>query len=312
MLLAGFALLVIAPAALRDPGRSSLKVLNQDVGSTTTQGAGGYSMQVAPGTYTVTASGGGLPAPITRTVVLGNDNARLNFDENPNGATVVVSPGNEANVTLGSFTAFQAGDTLASYSARIDWGNGTASYATLSPNTSGGFTVTGEASYAVNGDYAVRVLITELSSGQSIALNSTALVSGFTNSGGGSSGSGQNSKNPAGPFFVARLNQAAKPKYYDVITLQNESGQTLDAKDVGRVMINHKSYKLHVTRWSNGETAVIVLNSRQSAAQLFSFDFFGKKTSGLQSLSQSKQTKPFIPGLGYAYQITPSGSVIAY
>ena len=91
---------------------------------------------------------------------------------------------------------------------------------------------------------------------------------------------------------------------------QNDSGQTLDAKNVGRVMINHKSYKLHVTRWSNGETAVIVLNSRQSAAQLFSFDFFGKRTSGLQSLSQSKQTKPFTPAIGYAYQITPSGSVI--
>ena len=59
-------------------------------------------MQLAPGTYTVTASGGGLPDPITRTVVLGNDNVRLNFDENPNGATVAVSPGDQANVTLGS------------------------------------------------------------------------------------------------------------------------------------------------------------------------------------------------------------------
>jgi flagellar capping protein FliD len=223
-----------------------------------------------------------------------------------------VSPGNEASLTLGSFTAFQTGDTAASYSARIDWGDGTASYATLSPSTSGGFTVTGAASYAVNGDYAVRVLITQLSSGQSIALNSTASVDGFANSGGGlgggSTGSGQN---PAGPFFVARLNQAVKPKYYDVITLQNESGQTLVSRDVGRVMINNKSYKLHVTKWSSGAEAVIVLNSRQAAGPLFSFDFFGKKTSGLQSLAQSKETKRFNPQLGYAFQIIPSGSVIA-
>ena len=87
-----------------------------NVGSTSTLGTGGYSMQLAPGTYTVTASGGGLPIPITRNIVIGNDNARLNFDENPNGATFSAAASKEANVTLGSFTPIQSGDTPSSYS----------------------------------------------------------------------------------------------------------------------------------------------------------------------------------------------------
>jgi uncharacterized protein YkwD len=41
---------------------------------------GGYSIAVAPGTYTVTASGGALPAPITQVVSVGSDNARVNFN----------------------------------------------------------------------------------------------------------------------------------------------------------------------------------------------------------------------------------------
>src|SRR5439155_776025 len=41
--------------------------------------SGGYSFQLSPGTYTVTASGGGLSAPITKTVTVGATNYRLNF-----------------------------------------------------------------------------------------------------------------------------------------------------------------------------------------------------------------------------------------
>ncbi len=99
-------------------GLSGVNISVAGVGSTTTSDAGGYSIQLAPGAYTVTASGGGLPAPITRTVVLGNDNARLNFDQNPNGATFSATTGKPASVTLGSFTAIEAGDTPSSYSAR--------------------------------------------------------------------------------------------------------------------------------------------------------------------------------------------------
>ena len=57
---------------------------------TTTLDAGGNSLQVRrPGIYSVTASGGGLPSPITRTVVVRNQNMRLNFDENPNGCNPI-------------------------------------------------------------------------------------------------------------------------------------------------------------------------------------------------------------------------------
>ncbi|HEV3118355.1 MAG TPA: DUF4214 domain-containing protein [Gemmataceae bacterium] len=44
-----------------------------------TWASGGYSIAVAPGTYTVTASGGGLPAPISQVVNVGGSNVRLNF-----------------------------------------------------------------------------------------------------------------------------------------------------------------------------------------------------------------------------------------
>ncbi|HEV3116758.1 MAG TPA: DUF4214 domain-containing protein [Gemmataceae bacterium] len=44
-----------------------------------TWGSGGYTLEVTPGTYTVTASGGGLTAPVTMTVTVSTANARLNF-----------------------------------------------------------------------------------------------------------------------------------------------------------------------------------------------------------------------------------------
>jgi hypothetical protein len=47
--------------------------------TTTTFDSGGYTLQLDPGTYTVTASGGALTAPITQTVEVTNINTRLNF-----------------------------------------------------------------------------------------------------------------------------------------------------------------------------------------------------------------------------------------
>jgi hypothetical protein len=47
--------------------------------STTTWGSGGYTLALGPGTYQVTASGGGLAAPITRTITIGGQNVRMNF-----------------------------------------------------------------------------------------------------------------------------------------------------------------------------------------------------------------------------------------
>ena len=147
-------------------------------GSTTTFSTGGYSLSLKPGTYTVTASGGGLAAPIRRTVVVGKDNVRLNFDVNPNGLTLSGSPHRAVSGSLGSFATVQPGDTIASYAARIDWGNGAFSAATLTPDASGGFDVNGSNTYARSGTYAVRVLITHLNDGQSLALNAAAVIGG--------------------------------------------------------------------------------------------------------------------------------------
>jgi hypothetical protein len=147
-------------------------------GVAVTDNSGGYSLQLSPGTFTVIASGGGVPAPIARTVVIGNDNARLNFDLNSNGAIFGAPLDSPVNVILGTFTAFQANDTASSYSARVDWGNGSASPATLTSNGKSGFMVTGSADYGAAGAYGVRVLVTELSTGRTLALNATAVAGG--------------------------------------------------------------------------------------------------------------------------------------
>ena len=47
--------------------------------TTTTTAYGGYQLQLAPGTYTITASGGALFGPITNTVTIGANNVHLNF-----------------------------------------------------------------------------------------------------------------------------------------------------------------------------------------------------------------------------------------
>jgi N-acetylneuraminic acid mutarotase len=60
-------------------GFSGVAVTVQGAGSTLTFDSGGYSVPVSPGTYTVTASGGGLAAPITQMVTVGSINVRLDF-----------------------------------------------------------------------------------------------------------------------------------------------------------------------------------------------------------------------------------------
>jgi hypothetical protein len=51
-------------------------------------------------------------------------------------------------------------------------------------------------------------------------------------------------------FFVARLNERVKPKFYDIITLLNASGKTLERKDVGLVIINNKAYDFPLRRFT--------------------------------------------------------------
>lgn len=58
-------------------GLGNVTIMVAGVGSTTSYTSGGYSIGVQPGTYTVTASGGGLSSPIVRTITVGSTNARL-------------------------------------------------------------------------------------------------------------------------------------------------------------------------------------------------------------------------------------------
>jgi uncharacterized protein YkwD len=55
-------------------GLGGVTVQIQGGPSFTTYASGGYQVQLAPGTYTVTFSGGGLPSPITEKVTLGSSN----------------------------------------------------------------------------------------------------------------------------------------------------------------------------------------------------------------------------------------------
>ncbi len=68
-------------------GLSGVTVTVAGGGSVQAYNTGGYSIQVAPGTYTVTASGGQLPNPITQKITVGATNYRLNFTETATQAT---------------------------------------------------------------------------------------------------------------------------------------------------------------------------------------------------------------------------------
>jgi hypothetical protein len=80
-------------------GLGGVTVTVAGVGSTVTFGTGGYSLQMSPGTYTVTVSGPGLPAAFTKPVTLGAQNVRLN-----------VTPATVANnaATIASVSAWLA------------------------------------------------------------------------------------------------------------------------------------------------------------------------------------------------------------
>jgi uncharacterized protein YkwD len=96
-------------------GFSNVAITVQGVGTTPTFDSGGYSIQVNPGTYTVTASGGGLAAPITQTVTVGTGNIELDFVGKAEGSwsteaslptpraslAVAASPGSKTIYALG-------------------------------------------------------------------------------------------------------------------------------------------------------------------------------------------------------------------
>jgi uncharacterized protein YkwD len=59
-------------------GLGGVTVSVAGVGAVATWGSGGYSLQLNPGTYSVTFNGGGLAGPVTRQVTVGAINDRLN------------------------------------------------------------------------------------------------------------------------------------------------------------------------------------------------------------------------------------------
>jgi uncharacterized protein YkwD len=66
-------------------GLGGITISVAGVGATTSYDSGGYEIQLDPGAYSVTASGGALAAPETETVTIGANNARLNFMISPTG-----------------------------------------------------------------------------------------------------------------------------------------------------------------------------------------------------------------------------------
>jgi uncharacterized protein YkwD len=64
-------------------GLGGVTITVAGAGSVVSFDAGGYSIPLAPGTYTVTASGPGLPAPVTQVVTIGTANVRLDITPGP-------------------------------------------------------------------------------------------------------------------------------------------------------------------------------------------------------------------------------------
>lgn len=78
-----------------DPGEGLAGVTVSVSGGPVSQtwDTGGYSIQVNPGTYVVTASGGGLASAVTRTVTVGSSNVRVNFLPSGGSGPAATLPG---------------------------------------------------------------------------------------------------------------------------------------------------------------------------------------------------------------------------
>ena len=85
-------------------GLSGVTISIAGVGSVQDFNTGGYSIRVNPGTYTVTASGGGLLAPITQTVTVGPQNVALNFNGLSLPAPTLNGPSGPVNTQQPNFS----------------------------------------------------------------------------------------------------------------------------------------------------------------------------------------------------------------
>jgi serralysin len=90
-----------------DPGEGlggvGLSIRNTATGAvtgTTTWSAGGYQLALGAGSYEVTFSGGGLAAPVVRSVTIGTANVKLDLDADAGAPAGVVRAGSAGNDAL--------------------------------------------------------------------------------------------------------------------------------------------------------------------------------------------------------------------
>ncbi|WP_230534150.1 CAP domain-containing protein [Microvirga roseola] len=80
--------------------------------ATTTQSAGGYSLALAAGTYTVTFTGGGI-TPVTKQVTIGTKNVKLDLvDPSASGTGTATSSPTTPTPTTETITGTSSGNTL--------------------------------------------------------------------------------------------------------------------------------------------------------------------------------------------------------
>ena len=111
------------------------------------------------------------------------------------GTTILAPPGSSFTGVVGSFTSPDPNDTAGTYTASIDWGDGTpATAGNVTTNGSGGFNVSGSHTYAAGGSSTVTVTIT--GDGGATGRTTTSRTSGASEStvgagpGGGPGGAG--------------------------------------------------------------------------------------------------------------------------
>jgi hypothetical protein len=103
-------------------GLGGITVTVQGVGSTTTYATGGYQIQVAPGTYSVTFSGAGLTAPVTESVTVGNQNQLVNVTQNSAEAIETTDNQFVQNLWQDYLKRSPSAAELAAYSAQLQSG----------------------------------------------------------------------------------------------------------------------------------------------------------------------------------------------
>ena len=93
----------------------------------------------------------------------------------PHG-TFSFTPGVAFSMKLGSFTDQNANGTAPDFTATINWGDGTASTGTITPDSSGGFDVIGSHDYTNPGPYDPQVTINDVG-GSTVGFTDTATSS---------------------------------------------------------------------------------------------------------------------------------------